>query len=82
LFSGDGGGRARRTRDTCDLLSQCRGATKSEKTYARKNAATDFHAGKLPLRTALAKKNTLLQKEYFVLIWIKGRAQIDCKASH
>ena len=50
LFSVDRGGGAGRTWDTCNLLSQCRDATKGEKTCARKHAATDFHGGKLPLR--------------------------------
>ena len=46
LFSVDRGGGAGRTWDTCDLLSQCRDATKGEKTHARKHAATDFfHSG-------------------------------------
>ena len=44
-----------RARDTCDLLSQCRDATKGEKTCARKHAATDFHGGKLPRMSCLAK---------------------------
>ena len=36
LFSVDRGGGLGRTWDTCDLLSQCRDATKGEKTGARK----------------------------------------------
>ena len=44
-----------RTWDTCDLLSQCRDATKGEKTRARKHAATDFHGGKLLLRCCVPR---------------------------
>ena len=50
LFAVDRGGGFGRTRDTCDLLSQCRDTTEGEKTCGRKHAATDFHGGKLPLR--------------------------------
>src|ERR1022692_636086 len=37
LFSVDRGGGARRTWDTCDLLSQCRDATEDEKTCGCKH---------------------------------------------
>ena len=44
LLSVDSGGGAGRTWDTRDLLSQCRDATKGEKSRgARKYAVTDFH---------------------------------------
>jgi hypothetical protein len=49
LLSVDSGGGARRTLDTCDLLSQCRDATEGEKTCGGKQTATDFHGRKLPL---------------------------------
>ena len=59
LFSCDRRGGARRTCDTSDLLSQCRDATKDEKTRARNQAATDFHGGKLHLRMLCLGENLL-----------------------
>jgi hypothetical protein len=68
LFSGDCGGGFGRTWDACDLLSQCRDATESEKARARN--AIDFHSGKLPLGYLgpLAKKSSTFRGRRMVAL--------------